>query len=79
MERQASPPPVGDRLPRKADSGPPEAPGAADPAAPVVDEEGEVPSESLWVALLIGIALLLSLCVVLTLVAASRAPVGAPG
>ena len=78
MERQASPPPVGGRLPEKAEDGPPEAP-AADPAAPVVDEEGEVPSESLWVALLIGIALLLALCVVLTLVAASRAPVGAPG
>ena len=47
-------------------------------AAPAVD--GEATSrDGLWIAFLLGVALLLALCAVLALVASSRAPVGAPG
>ena len=42
--------------------------------------DGEVAHrDGLWIAFLIGVALLLVLCAVLALIASSRAPVGAPG
>jgi hypothetical protein len=47
-------------------------------ATPAADEEA-VTRDWLWVAFLLGVALLLALCAVLALVASGRAPVGAPG
>ena len=45
----------------------------------VTDDEAVAPGNGLWIALLLGFAALLALCLILALVAYNRAPVGAPG
>ena len=47
-------------------------------AAPAVDGAA-ANRDGLWIAFVVGVALLLVLCAALALVASSRAPVGAPG
>ena len=55
-----------------------EEPAVAPAAAEAADEAVEA-GRRLWIALLLGLAALLALCVVLALMAYTRAPPGAPG
>lgn len=57
-------------------------PGAEQPDgsdAPAGGHDATISGAGLWIALVVGIGLLLALCVVLAFVAYVRAPVGAPG
>jgi hypothetical protein len=82
MERQRAPAAAPHPTPLEVaavPAAPPDPAPAVDRDEPSVAAETAPDGEGLWIALLLGLAALLALCVVLTLVAYTRAPVGAPG
>ena len=79
MEPQV--PPTADNASRQGAPDVPAGPQHALPGEVEIAGEGnsEAAGDGLWVALLVGLIVLLALCAVLAVVAYRRAPVGAPG